>query len=587
MAFLRLPPAPGSGHLTNSLRSWGKRWQCVPMISRTIDALCDSYVEDYCALDPLTATAIGVAGHDHEMTDFSPAGFDARVALARAAVAAVEAATPVDDRESAAKDAFLERTRLELELEDAGVNRSRMSVLWSPLHEIRGVFDLMSTQGEDAVTAIAARMAAIPGALEGLRVTLSNEARKGNVVAARQYGEVADQMRRWTGQVGDAGDFFIDLAERLEVEDRTSLISLAQSASVAVASFGLFLSDELEPQGNSREGVGREVYALASRYFLGAEVDLDETYAWGWSELKRLSDLMVETAEVIVPGADVDAAVAHLDTDPDRVVHGREAFRDWMQELADETIASLADVHFDIPEPVRRIECLIAPTNDGGVYYTGPSEDFERPGRMWWSVPDGIEDFHPWREVTTVFHEGVPGHHLQVAQTAYRSDSLNRWQRLMCWCSGHGEGWALYAERLMDELGYLSDPADQLGMLDGQSLRAARVIVDIGMHLELEIPQDNPFGFHPGETWTPELGLEFMRQHCRMDDEFILFEVKRYLGLPGQAPSYKVGERIWLEARAAVQERQGDDFDLKAFHRAALDLGSLGLDPLQAALSRL
>jgi uncharacterized protein (DUF885 family) len=181
----------------------------------------------------------------------------------------------------------------------------------------------------------------------------------------------------------------------------------------------------------------------------------------------------------------------------------------------------------------------------------------------------------------------VPGHHLQVAQTAYRKDVLNRWQRLMCWVSGHGEGWALYAERLMDELGYLADPADRLGMLDGQSFRAARVIVDIGMHLELEIPRDNPFGFHPGLTWTPALGLEFMRQHCRMDDAFIRFEVNRYLGWPGQAPSYKVGERIWLEARDASRARQGADFDLKAFHRAALDLGSIGLDPLVAALARL
>ncbi len=562
------------------------------MTARTIDDLCNAYVDDFCALDPLTATSIGVAGHEHEMTDFSPAGFDARAALARAAVAAVEASTPVDDREAAARDAFLERTRLEIELEEAGINRSRMSVLWSPLHEIRGAFDLMSTEGDEAVAAIIARLTAVPSALQGLRVTLSDEARKGNVAAARQYAEVAEQVRRWTGQVGDGGDFFLGLVERIEVADRSELLAAATAASAATASFGLFLSDELEPQGKDREGVGREVYALASRYFLGAEVDLDETYDWGWAELQRLSDLMAETADRILPGADVDAAVAHLDSDPDRVVHGREAFRDWMQELADETIAAMADVHFDIPGPIRRIECMLAPTNDGGIYYTGPSEDFERPGRMWWSVPDGIENFHPWREVTTVYHEGVPGHHLQVAQTAYRSDTLNRWQRLMCWCSGHGEGWALYAERLMDELGFLSDPADLLGMLDGQSLRATRVIVDIGMHLELEIPADNTLGaggtaFHPGETWTPELGLEFMRLHCRMDDEFIQFEVKRYLGLPGQAPSYKVGERIWLDARADVQQRHGDQFDLKAFHRAALDLGSLGLDPLKAALSRL
>ena len=187
-------------------------------------------------------------------------------------------------------------------------------------------------------------------------------------------------------------------------------------------------------------------------------------------------------------------------------------------------------------------------------------------------------------------HEARPGHELQFARMLERGVSTAR--VVFAFNSANAEGWALYAERLMEELGFLDDPADLLGMLDAQSLRAARVIVDIGMHLELRIPEDNRLGaggapFHPGETWTPELGLEFMRLHCRMDDEFIQFEVKRYLGLPGQAPAYKVGERIWLEARAGVQERQGDDFDLKAFHRAALDLGSLGLDPLRAALERM
>jgi uncharacterized protein (DUF885 family) len=258
-----------------------------------------------------------------------------------------------------------------------------------------------------------------------------------------------------------------------------------------------------------------------------------------------------------------------------------------MQETSDRAVAELSETQFDIPDEIKKLECMIAPTQEGGIYYTSPSEDFSRPGRMWWAVPEGVEDFATWRQTTTVFHEGVPGHHLQVGQTAYRSELLNRWQRLMCWVSGHGEGWALYAERLMDDLGYLDDPADKLGMLDAQSFRAARVIVDIGMHLQLEIPRDNPFGFRPGETWDHDLGLEFMRQHCRMEDDLIKFEVNRYLGWPGQAPAYKVGERIWLQAREDAKQRLGDRFDLKAFHRSALDLGSIGLDPLQAALARL
>ncbi|QCC78766.1 DUF885 domain-containing protein [Nocardioides daphniae] len=554
-----------------------------------MDALSDAYVDDYAALDPVAATYFGVEGHDHALTDLSPEGFDARDELAARAYAAVEAASPTDAREAVARDAFLERLGLQRALSRAGYERSDFSVISSGLHSIREVFDLMPTEGEEAWATIAARLEAIPETLTGYRVTLGDEAAKGRVAAARQYTEVAAQVERWTGQVGTGGDFFAGLVARSEASGtlRTRLEAAASRASRAFADFGLFLDDEMAPQGRTNEAVGREHYALASQAFLGARIDLEETYAWGWTELKRISDDMAATADRILPGATLTEAVAALDADPARRIEGREPFRQWMQELADRTVAELADVHFDIPEPIRRIECCLAPTNDGGIYYTGPSEDFSRPGRMWWSVPDGIDSFTPWREVTTVFHEGVPGHHLQVGQAAYRADKLNRWQRTMCWVSGHGEGWALYAERLMDDLGHLADPADRLGMLDGQALRAARVIVDIGMHLELEIPRDNPFGFHPGERWTPALGLEFMRQHSQMDDPTLVFEVNRYLGWPGQAPSYKVGERIWLEARDEARARAGDAFDLKQFHRDALDLGSLGLDPLRAALAQL
>jgi uncharacterized protein (DUF885 family) len=296
---------------------------------------------------------------------------------------------------------------------------------------------------------------------------------------------------------------------------------------------------------------------------------------------------MRRVSDRIVPGGSVEDAVAALDADPLRNLRSKEAFRDWMQQLADETVHDLADVHFDIPQPVRRIECMIAPTTDGGVYYTPPTEDFSRPGRMWWSVPEENTTFTTWREVTTVYHEGVPGHHLQIGQTAFRHDLLNRYLRMMCWVSGHGEGWALYAERLMDELGYLSDPGNRLGMLDMQGFRAGRVIVDIGIHLELEIPGDNAFGFHPGERWTPALVHEFMRQHSRVSDAELRYEVNRYLGWPAQAPSYKVGERLWLQARDEAKARKGAEFNLKDFHSAALNLGSIGLDPLMAALERI
>jgi uncharacterized protein (DUF885 family) len=585
-------PAPGRADVVGEVYSLGVNDSPPPPAAggrRKVDDIAEQFVEDWAGLSPLTATYVGIAGHESELPDLTLDGYAAREELTRRALSAMRSADAPDERTRAAKASFLERLTVSLEEYEAMTPQSQVSVIESEAHTLRSAFDLMSTDGEQAWVAIDARLSGVPAALTDYQQTLLRCAHDGHVSAQRQLAAVADQVRLWTGEKGAAGSLFASLVSRAAVDDtlKRRLEASAAAATAAYTDFARFLERDLLPRGRERDAVGRERYEPASRSFLGATVDLDETYAWGWEELKRIEDEMQRVASRIVPGGTVSAAIEVLDSEPDRVIEGKERFRDWMQDLADTTIRELADVHFDIPEPIRRIECCLAPTSDGGIYYTGPTEDWTRPGRMWWAVPEGIDRFSTWQEVTTVYHEGVPGHHLQVAQTAYRKELLNRWQRTMCWVSGHGEGWALYAERLMDDLGYLEDPGHKLGMLDGQSMRAARVIVDIGMHLELEIPADNPFGFAPGRTWTPELGLDFLRQHCRLDDAVIRFEHLRYLGWPGQAPSYKVGERIWLQARDEVRSRQGTDFDLKEFHRAALDLGSIGLDPLREALARL
>ncbi|MEV4197994.1 DUF885 domain-containing protein [Micromonospora globbae] len=553
-----------------------------------IDELANRYVAEWAPLSPTGATYVGIAGYDDKLDDLSPEGYAARADLTRRTLADLDVTEPETEAERTAKEAMQERLGLDLARYEAGETTSEVNVIASALHDLRMVFDLMPTEGEDAQANIATRLNAFPAAVEGYKTTLREAAAAGHVSSKVQLIETAKQCDIWVDPNGD--NVFHGLVERLGAQGSVGaeLRRGAAAATAATAQFGQFLRTELAPLGREKQAAGRERYELASQYFLGAKVDLDETYAWGFAELARLeSEMRQVAARIAGPGATIDEAVAALDADPARTIQGKEAFRDWMQSLADKAIGELHGTHFDIPEQVRRIECCIAPTSDGVIYYTGPSEDFSRPGRMWWAVPQGISEFSTWREVTTVYHEGVPGHHLQVAQTAVRADLLNRWQRLLCWVSGHGEGWALYAERLMDDLGYLEDPGDKLGMLDAQAFRAARVIVDIGMHLELEIPRDNPFGFHPGERWTPELGWEFLRAHCRIPDENLRFELNRYLGWPGQAPSYKVGERIWLQARDEAKARKGADFDLKEFHRQALNLGSLGLDPLRRALARL
>ncbi|WP_433827646.1 DUF885 domain-containing protein [Actinoplanes sp. CA-015351] len=553
-----------------------------------IDELANRYVDEWAALNPTGATAVGISGYDDKTDDLSPEGFAARAELTRRTINDLDVIEAEHESEEVAKDAMMERLGLEAARYDAGYTTTEVSVITSGLHELRMVFDMMPSEGEEAISNIATRLNAMPKALEQYRRTLIEGADAGQISARAQLLAVAEQCVAWTDPARD--DFFHGLTRRLPASGvlATELNRAAAAATEATAAFGVFLRDELAPRGREKEAAGPERYALASQYFLGAKVDQEETYLWGFEELHRLEQEMNAVSGAIAGrGAGVDEAVAVLDADPARSIAGKEAFRDWMQSLSDRAITELNGTHFDIEPPAQKLECCLTPTSDGGIYYTGPSEDFSRPGRMWWAVPEGQETFSTWREVTTVYHEGVPGHHLQMSQVLLRADSLNRWQRLLCWCSGHGEGWALYAERLMDDLGYLTDPGDRLGMLDAQALRAARVIVDIGMHLELEIPRDNPFRFHPGERWTPELGWEFLRAHTRMPEEVLRFEWKRYLGWPGQAPSYKIGERIWLQARDEAKLRKGSDFDLKTFHRDALNLGALGLDPLRKALTRI
>ncbi|GAB7041080.1 MULTISPECIES: DUF885 domain-containing protein [Catenuloplanes] len=553
-----------------------------------IDDLAERYVEEWAPLNPIGATHLGIDGYDDQFDDLTPDGYAAQADLDRRTVAALHATPAGSPDEEVGREAMIERLELNLARYDAGETTSQLNVITSALHDVRGAFDLMPHDGEQAVANIAARLNRIPHALDQIRTTLLHEVSRGHVSPREQIVEVAKQCDIWTDPAQD--DVYHALVRSLGTTTAGLTGDLergAAAATRATAEFGEFLRRELAPHGREKQAAGLERYSLASRYFVGADLDLLETYAWGFDELARLEDEMRLVASRIVgPGASIDEAVAALDADPARTIHGKEAFRDWMQALADKAVAELNGTHFDIPDQVLRLECCIAPTSDGGIYYTGPSEDFSRPGRMWWAVPGTISDFSTWREVTTVYHEGVPGHHLQVGQTTVRADLLNRWRRLMGWTSGYGEGWALYAERLMDELGYLDDPGDKLGMLDGQALRAARVIVDIGMHLELEIPADNPFGFAPGERWTPEHGWAFLRAHCRMPDEILRFELNRYLGWPGQAPSYKVGERFWLQAREDARARKGTDFDLRAFHQAGLNLGSIGLDPFRRAMAR-
>jgi uncharacterized protein (DUF885 family) len=422
------------------------------------------------------------------------------------------------------------------------------------------------------------RMERVPDALDGIEATLREGMAQGVVAARRQALACAAQADAWSGDQ----PFFKNLVAPRDGD--AGLARAAETATAAYGRFGAYLRDEYAPNADPRDGVGRDRYKLFAATFNGVDLDLDETYAWGVDELHRIEHQMQLVAERITPGATVDQAIDQLDHDPPRTIEGVDEFQSWNQELIDTTISELDGVHFDIADPLKRCEAMIAPPGGAAaMYYTGPSEDFSRPGRTWYPTL-GTTTFPLWKEVSTCYHEAVPGHHLQVAQVKFLAGKLSRYQRLFGFVSGHGEGWALYAERLMGELGYLEDPGFAMGMLAAQAMRAVRVVVDIGMHCGMTIPAHEPY--HPGETWTPDLALPFVIERSRFPEKFMRSEVDRYLGWPGQAISYKVGERVWLECRADAQRRKGSDFDLKAWHSYALDLGGMGLGLLREELAR-
>ncbi|MER6498095.1 DUF885 domain-containing protein [Streptomyces sp. NPDC001455] len=549
--------------------------------------VADAYVDAYIELDPISGTYLGVAASSRHLPDFSPAGQEARAELARATLARLDAAErlPGADTDAERRCGRLLRERLmaELAVHEADEGLRTVSNIHSPAHSIREVFTVTPTETDEDWAAVVDRLRAVPAALEGYRESLALGLERGLYGGPRATATFIGQLDEWAGD--DGTGFFEEFAAAGPAPLRAELDEAAGRAKKSVAELRDWMREVYAPAvEGAPDIVGRERYARWSRYFNGTDLDLDEAYAYGWSEYHRLLAEMRTEAGKILPGAGPWEALAHLDVHG-KHIEGVDEVRTWLQNLMDEAIEALDGTHFELAERVRKVESHIAPPGGAAApYYTGPSEDFSRPGRTWLPTM-GETRFPVYDLVSTWYHEGVPGHHLQIAQWTHVADSLSRYQASIGQVSANCEGWALYAERLMDELGFLPDPERRLGYLDAQMMRACRVIVDIGMHAEMEIPADSPF--HPGERWTPDLAQEFFGNHSGRPADFVESELTRYLSMPGQAIGYKLGERAWLLGRENARTAHGDAFDAKAWHMAALSQGPLGLDDLVDELSKL
>ncbi|WP_410670090.1 DUF885 domain-containing protein [Amycolatopsis sp. cmx-4-68] len=552
-------------------------------------AVADRYVDKAALLDPYTGASLGLNPGDDRQPDLSPAGFDAEAALARETLAELDAVSPADldsdPAEQRCARLLRERLTAQLAVYDAGDHFRSLRNAYSPLHQVRQILLLTPTGTEEDWELVASRLRHLPGAVAGYRATLEEGIARGLLAAPRQCASVVDQLRAWTGEPGVTESWFAEFVAPAPEPLRPRLEVAAQQATRATAEFGDWLCKTYAPAASGvPDAVGRERYLRSARFYTGADVEVDEAYDWAWSEFHGVAAAMRSAAEEVLPGATALTAMHHLD-EHGHAVEGVEGIRSWLQRLMDDAIENLDGVHFDIDGPLRRVESRIAPPGSAAApYYVPPSLGFGRPGRTF--LPTlGRETFPTWQIASTWYHEGVPGHHLQMARWIAVADHLSRYQVTLGLVAANAEGWALYAERLMDELGFFTDPARRLGYLDKQMLRIIRVIVDIGMHLNLTIPADS--GFHPDEQWTPELATEFMATYHGSSAARRESEIIRYLGRPGQAIGYKLGERAWLRGREAAGRRAGSGFDLKAWHMKALSQGSLGLADLADNLATL
>jgi uncharacterized protein (DUF885 family) len=455
----------------------------------------------------------------------------------------------------------------------------QLRTLACPLYEVREVFDVMDSESSEGRAAIVARLDGVAEALAGVRATLGVGMERDLLAARRQVLGAIEQCRTNAG----AGSALRALVGTMRDQGATeSELRAAGAASEAAAAaygeVGDWLEQEYLPEAPEADGVGRDRYAAASAYFLGMEIDLEETYAWGWSEIERIQADMEALVDQIQPGATLPEVVELLNTDPARRAP-RDDFVRFMQDRQDVALRDLDGTHFDVPDEVKRVETKLAPPGAFiGAYYIGPSEDFTRPGSVWFSVGEN-QTIPVWDNVSTAYHEGFPGHHLQTGVQMSLAQKTSRLQRVWVWYSGSGEGWALYSETLMRELGYFEKPEYVLGMLASEMLRACRVVIDIGMHAGLPIPDNQRF--HPGEDWSFDSAVEMLTRYAGQLLDYACGEVTRYLGWPGQAPSYKIGERVILDLREERKSQLGPEFDLKRFHVDVLEAGPVGLDLLR------
>jgi uncharacterized protein (DUF885 family) len=318
---------------------------------------------------------------------------------------------------------------------------------------------------------------------------------------------------------------------------------------------------------------GPELYRALVERHTGLPLDADELHAAGMAEVtESLPAEYVDCGRRQFATTDLPEIFARLVDDPGLRYRDRDEMLAHVTRCVEAAHAAMGDWFGLLP----RSPCVITPIPDylapdaTLAYYSPPSTDGSRPAEYHVNLH---EPTRRSRAVTAsvAFHEAIPGHHLQLAISAERTD-LPAFRRLSLEHAAFLEGWGLYAERLADEMGLYETDVDRMGMLANESWRASRLVVDTGLHA---------FG------WSRQQAIDFIVEHVPVNRNELVVDIDRYIGWPGQALAYKVGQRELLGLRRRAQEALGPRFEVKAFHDAVLGAGTVSLRVLRDQVARL
>ena len=537
-----------------------------PSLEHPVFALSDELVLQMVRLRPSAATMWGIAGWDDQWEDLSPDGVAAWHGLLKAFRARATQLPPAQSPwDSLAIDVLDTWLRHETQVVDSGQLFRCLGHIATPFQMFHFTLTHMARDPNAQQDAIRARLRNLPTALTHYRAALQHGLEIGERVAARQVRSCVQQGH--------------NLLERRLLDAVPG--PEADAAHQAYADFTDWLATAYLPHADPADGVGEARYHVAAAGFLHDELDLDTTYAQGWERVYALHTELQPLVHRLAPGKSLAQAVEQWRTDPATSASDPDAFLNQVRAWQDRALTLLGDV---VPSPsiVRDLRIERAPVGlPPGAWYMPPSEHGDRPGTVQYSLQDGRVPI--FDQQSTAYHEGFPGHHLQLALQTTLQDRLSRLHRLAFHCIGYSEGWALYAERLVDEHGGYDNDLQRAGYLVNQIARACRVVLDIGLHTHRPIPTNVPFpadsatGIEPGASWTYDRAVAFMTEIGGLRREVSESEITRYLGWPGQAISYSVGMQRFLDLRQQFLSQGGS---LAEFHGRALSSGAVGLGKL-------